>query len=135
MIHNFTSYFIGVLWVGQVLFILQYVSVKIAQNILRFTMIGLIAILAILQIFQGSMTGFAYEIAVLVLEAALVYLSYKDFRWLALAFFLHGTWDLMHVSQTVSIEKPLVVSQLCVPYDWIVAVYILVKLSAKNVKK
>jgi hypothetical protein len=121
-----TSYFIGALWSAQFLLALRFVENKMAKTLLVSTVYGVVALFVLTQIPNGLGMGLGLEIAMLLLQIGLIFLAQKqDFRYLALAFFVHGLWDLTHILQPTLIEKPIEFSQLCVPYDWLVAGYIL----------
>jgi hypothetical protein len=78
------------------------------------------------QIAEFDIKGIALESAMFLLQVGLTFGAKKyDFRFLALAFFIHGGWDLFHLFNQAVIHKPVLYSQICVPYDWLVAAYIL----------
>jgi hypothetical protein len=121
-----TTYFIGILWGTQFLFALHFVTNETAKKLLVATMYGVVVLFVLTQLFNGFGSGLLLEMAMLLLQIGLIFLAQKrDFRFLALAFLIHGLWDLTHILKPDLIIKPLEFSQLCVPYDWIVSGYIL----------
>jgi hypothetical protein len=123
---NVIGYSIGGLWVLQVLLILHYVPTNIAKKILLSTMWAVIFLFLVTQLIAFQWRGALWETAMLVLQLCFIGAAKRfDFRWLALAFFVHGSWDLWHLTHLDFIEKPAIYSQICVPYDWTVATYIL----------
>jgi hypothetical protein len=120
------GYFIGMLWALQVLLIIRLVLQSATKKILLSTMIFVVLLFLFGQIIQQDSHGILLESCVLIIELGLVFLAKKfDFRWLAIAFILHGCWDLMDILNTVNIEKTLLNSQICVPYDWMIGTFIL----------
>jgi hypothetical protein len=47
--------------------------------------------------------------------------------WLAVTFLAHGGWDLAYLVGMAPTSKPDWTAQFCVPYDWIVAAYLLTR--------
>jgi hypothetical protein len=124
--NNYIGYFIGILWATQVILIIRLIPQNAAKKILLATMIFVVLLFLFDQITRQDTHGILLESCVLGVELGLVFLASRfDFRWLALAFILHGCWDLMDILETISIEKPLINSQICVPYDWMIGIFIL----------
>jgi hypothetical protein len=77
---------------------------------------------------NGDLAGFWYELAVYGVVLALLIAS----RWLpaslAILYLAHGAWDLMHLTAAVTIDKPDWITQICVPFDWVVGIYVLSRL-------
>jgi hypothetical protein len=120
-----TGYIIGILWAIQFLFTLHLVKTEWAKKLLITTMWCVVAIFLLPQLINFSMQGILLESGIFTVQVVLILCAKKyDFRFLALAFFVHGCWDLAHLLNQQFIEKPLLFSQVCVPYDWAVAVYI-----------
>jgi hypothetical protein len=121
-----TGYLIGILWASQWLFALHFLSNGLSKKLLTTTMWCVVALFLVTQIIGQEINGILLESAMLLLQVALIFLSKKhDFRYLALAFFIHGSWDTFHILNQSLIHKPLIYSEICVPYDWIVTAYIL----------
>lgn len=79
----------------------------------------------------GDQFAIASELAAAVLFIALILLAWKVSPWfLPLVWFLHGAWDIAYLFGHVSVDKPRWVVELCVPYDWILAVYLLKRVPA-----
>jgi hypothetical protein len=120
------NYSIGILWAGQFLLTLNFVNSRLAKKLLISTMWFVIGLFLVTQIINQEPKGILLESGVFLLQIGLISLVKKfDFRLLALAFFIHGCWDLFHIFNQETIHKPLIYSQICVPYDWLVAGYIL----------
>lgn len=77
---------------------------------------------------QGDSLGLAWELAALVGLGALVLGSVRLPWLLVAAWFGHGLWDLLFLLGFTPVHKPVWVCQLCVPYDWILAAYVLYRL-------
>lgn len=75
---------------------------------------------------HGDWAAVGLEFAVLVVLLSLIFLSRLPglIFLLPVAWFLHGLWDLAYLMQLLPLDKPDWVVQLCVPYDWLVALYI-----------
>jgi hypothetical protein len=120
------GYIVGVLWAAQFLYVVNFVENSFAKKILTTTLWFVIGLFLFTQITKLAVNGVVLESGMFILQVGLLFLSKKyNFRFLALAFFIHGTWDLVHIYDQEFIHKPLIYSQVCVPYDWMVAVYIL----------
>jgi hypothetical protein len=120
------AYFIGVLWSAQYLSALHFVALNLAKKLLVVTMWFVVSIFLFTQIIGQEIQGILLESGVLIVQVGLIYAAKKyDFRFLALAFFLHGCWDFFHILNQETIHKPVIYSQICVPYDWLMAIYIL----------
>ena len=52
--------------------------------------------------------------------------------YLALGFFLHGFWDLVHHPRYLRSPGPAWYQPMCLAFDWVVAVFIALKLSATS---
>ena len=52
--------------------------------------------------------------------------------YLALGFFFHGFWDLAHHPRYLRSPGPAWYQPLCLSFDWVVAVFIALKLSATS---
>jgi hypothetical protein len=123
---EYMGYIIGVLWSSQFLLVLNYVKTGLAQKILISTMWFVVGIFVFIQLITLEIKGITLESVMFLLQIGLVFIAKKyDFRFLALAFFIHGSWDLFHIFNQNVINKPVIYSQICVPYDWLVAAYIL----------
>jgi hypothetical protein len=119
------AYLIGILWSAQYLSALHFVAPNLAKKLLVVTMWFVVSIFLFTQVIGQDMQGILLESGVLVVQVGLIYAAKKyDFRFLALAFFLHGCWDFFHIFNQETIHKPVIYSQICVPYDWLVAIYI-----------
>jgi hypothetical protein len=77
---------------------------------------------------QGDSVGFAWELTALVALGAVTLGSLRSPWLLVAAWFGHGLWDLLFLIGYAPVHKPLWVTQLCVPYDWILAAYIVSRL-------
>jgi hypothetical protein len=74
----------------------------------------------------------AHDTGTLLLEAAigapLFLLTFAGQWWslkfTAIAFLLHGTWDLAHVTLGMGAEAGVVFPVFCVAYDWVLAGYL-----------
>jgi hypothetical protein len=123
---GFDGYIVGILWAAQFLFAVNFVSNGLAKKLLISTMWFVVGLFLVNQITEFDIKGIALESAMFLLQVGLVFLAKKyDFRFLALAFFIHGCWDLFHLFNQAVIHKPVLYSQICVPYDWLVTAYIL----------
>jgi hypothetical protein len=73
---------------------------------------------------HGERVAVGYEFAVLVVLVSLILLSRLPglIFLLPIAWFSHGLWDLAHLMQLLPLDKPGWVVQLCVSYDWLVAI-------------
>ena len=72
-----------------------------------------------------NMQGIVYEFAAMVVFIILILLSRTvTAAFLPLVWFTHGAWDLTYLLGFVHVDKPAWVVQLCVPYDWLLAVYL-----------
>jgi hypothetical protein len=120
------GYIVGILWASQILFAVNFVSNEIAKKLLISTMWFVVALFLINQITELEISGITLESGMFLLQVGLIFIAKKfDFRFLALAFFIHGGWDIFHIFNQYFIHKPVLYSQICVPYDWLVAAYIL----------
>jgi hypothetical protein len=120
------GYIVGILWAAQFLFALNFVNNGLAKKLLISTMWFVVGLLLVNQIMELEIKGITLESAMFLLQAGLIFLAKKyDFRFLALAFFIHGGWDFFHLFNQDVIHKPVLYSEVCVPYDWLVAAYIL----------
>lgn len=82
---------------------------------------------------DGDLTGTLYELVALVVLLVAIFLSRKvGLTLLAAVYFAHGAWDLTHVLGLVPVDKPLWVTRLCVPYDWILAGYLVVRARSRK---
>ncbi|HBP18942.1 MAG TPA: hypothetical protein DEA08_14290 [Planctomycetes bacterium] len=81
-------------------------------------------------LFEGDSAGVRYELAALGAFFALLIASRWVAALLAVVFFLHGSWDLLHLTTAVAVEKPDWLARFCVPFDWIVAVYVFTRQEA-----
>ena len=79
---------------------------------------------------QGDLAGVAQEGLIMGILLVLAWFGRRSFLWLSVAFFGHGVWDLAYLIGFVPVDKPIWVIQLCVPYDWAVAGYLLTRLTA-----
>jgi hypothetical protein len=123
---EYNGYFIGILWSGQFLWTLNFVSNGLAKKILIATMWFVVGLFLFNQITEFNIKGITLESVMFLLQVGLIFMAKKfDFRLLALAFFIHGGWDIFHIFNQDFINKPVIFSQICVPYDWLVATYIL----------
>jgi hypothetical protein len=120
------GYIVGVLWAAQFLYVVNFVENTLAKKVMINTMWFVVGLFLLNQITELEVRGITLESAMFLLQVGLIFLSKKyNFRYLALAFFIHGLWDIIHLFDQEFIHKPLIYSQICVPYDWMVAVYIL----------
>jgi hypothetical protein len=120
------GYIVGILWASQILFAVNFVSNEVAKKLLISTMWFVVALFLINQITELEISGITLESGMFLLQVGLIFIAKKfDFRFLALAFFIHGGWDIFHIFNQYFIHKPVLYSQICVPYDWLVAAYIL----------
>ena len=79
---------------------------------------------------DGNTTGMLYELVALVLLVVLIILSSKVTPWLLpVVWFAHGSWDLLYLIGLIPVDKPLWVVQLCVPYDWLLSIYLFRRVS------
>jgi hypothetical protein len=123
---EYNGYFIGILWAAQFVFTLNFVSNSLAKKILVSTMWFVVGLFLFNQITEFNIKGITLESIMFLLQVGLIFMVKKfDFRLLALAFFIHGSWDIFHLFNQDFIQKPVIFSQICVPYDWLVAAYIL----------
>ena len=72
----------------------------------------------------GHRAGTVNEAAAGLVLIALIGLSLRWPMLLALTFFLHGAWDLGFLTGVIDSHKPHWLVELCVPYDWLVAAYL-----------
>jgi hypothetical protein len=120
------NYMIGVLWAAQFLYVVNFVENTLAKKVMINTMWFVVGLFLLNQITELEVRGITLESAMFLLQVGLIFLSKKyNFQYLALAFFIHGAWDLVHIFDQEFIHKPLIYSQVCVPYDWMVGAYIL----------
>jgi hypothetical protein len=123
---NYNGYLIGILWASQLLLVLNFVKNDLAKKLLISTMWFVVALFLFNQISEWNLKGVMLESTMFLLQIGLIFAAKKyNFRFLALAFFLHGGWDLAHIFNQDFIHKPVIYSQICVPYDWLVVAYIL----------
>ena len=74
---------------------------------------------------MGHRVAVMYEIGAIVVLGALTAASIRSSALLlGAAWFGHGLWDLLHIVGASATDKPLWVTQVCVPYDWIGAAWI-----------
>ena len=78
---------------------------------------------------QADLAGAIWEGLAMAILLALAWFGRRSPVWLAVAFFGHGAWDLAYLIGLVPVDKPVWVIQLCVPYDWVVASYLLSRLA------
>ena len=62
--------------------------------------------------------------AMIVMVVAIIASSLWHPVFLPIAFFLHGSWDLVYLIDMVHSVKLDWLVELCVPYDWMVAAYL-----------
>jgi hypothetical protein len=125
---GFDGYIVGTLWAAQFLYAVNFLSNGLAKKLLVITMWFVVGLFLINQITELEIRGISLESGMFLLQVGLIFIAKKyDFRFLALAFFIHGGWDIFHLFNQNFIHKPVLYSQICVPYDWLVATYILWK--------
>jgi hypothetical protein len=123
---DFKGYIVGILWAFQFLLTLNFVSSGLAKKLLISTVWFVVGLFLINQITELEIRGITLESGMFLLQVGLIFIAKKyDFRFLALAFFIHGGWDIFHLFNQSFIHKTVLYSQICVPYDWLVAAYIL----------
>ena len=75
---------------------------------------------------QVNLKGVIYELSALMVFVILIGLSKTvSVILLPLVWFAHGAWDLAFLLGFVPVDKPYWVVQLCLPYDWLLAAYLL----------
>jgi hypothetical protein len=74
----------------------------------------------------GDLPAAGYEALVLLalLGGIAVSWRWKSGSTLALVYFAHGAWDLVHLFGGLSAANPAWIHQICVPFDWILGCYI-----------
>ena len=78
---------------------------------------------------QGDANGTAHELVAMAAFLLGIFLSWKwHAAFLPLTFLAHGCWDLAYMASAVHSVKPMWLVELCVPYDWLVALYLLSRL-------
>ncbi len=77
---------------------------------------------------QGDPIGLAWELAAIVGLGALLLLSFEHVVLLPVVWFGHGLWDLAFLVGGTPIDKPTWVCELCVPFDWLIAAYLVTRL-------
>ncbi len=68
------------------------------------------------------------EMSFFLVGAALSFLGlWVSPAWLAVGWFAHGTWDLLHhpATKVIQTEVPVWYAAGCAAYDWIIAAFIL----------
>ena len=50
--------------------------------------------------------------------------QWSSLRFTAVAFLLHGAWDLLHVTKGMGASAGTVFPVVCVAYDWVIAGYL-----------
>ena len=81
---------------------------------------------------DGNWEGAVYELAALTVFVVLILVSWKRVEVLPVVWFLHGAWDLASLLGLVPVDKPLWMVQFCVPYDWLLAAYLITQVSSWN---
>ena len=77
---------------------------------------------------QGDMHGTVYELLAMAVFLLGILLGWKwNPVFLPLTFLAHGSWDLAYLTGVAHSVKPSWIVELCVPYDWLVAVYLLTR--------
>jgi hypothetical protein len=89
---------------------------------------------------DGDLIGFTYEAIALIFFLVLIALGkHLALLCLPVVWIAHGAWDLAYLLGHVPVDKPDWVVQLCVPYDWLLAGYIISRLptwaSERNLSK
>jgi hypothetical protein len=117
--------------------ILGGVTLLIPSLLARDTAFGLLAILLgmIASVYlgyalnDGRLRAFAVEYVGMVVFAALatIALARHSAVLLALGYLAHGLWDLLHHRRNVDTRMPWWYVPLCLGYDTVVAVYVLVR--------
>ena len=75
---------------------------------------------------RGHWPGVLHEGVAMALFLVGIGLSrWWDPAMLALTFFVHGAWDLAWLVGTIDSIKPNWLTEFCVPYDWVLAAYLL----------
>ena len=78
----------------------------------------------------GDWPAFLWELAALIVFVLLIFLSRSwTVAFLPVVWFAHGAWDLAYLVGAVPVDKPDWVVKLCVPYDWLLALYLLGRVS------
>jgi hypothetical protein len=123
--NGFDGFIVGVLWALQFLGLVHLLSGTLAKKVLISTMWFVVGLFLVNQLMEIDFRGILLEGVMFSLQVALIFFAKRyDFRFLALAFFVHGSWDLFHLFNPDFIHKSVLFSQICVPYDWSVAAYI-----------
>ena len=73
------------------------------------------------------------DVRVLVLESAIAVVLFnvalaglwRSLTFTALAFFLHGCWDLLHSWKAMGANAGQSFPVLCIAYDWVIAAFVL----------
>ncbi len=72
----------------------------------------------------GDLAGVWYELGAMLVFALMLLGTRVSMGLLAATYFVHGLWDLAFLVGLVPVDKPTWVTELCVPYDWLLAAYI-----------
>jgi hypothetical protein len=80
----------------------------------------------------GDTRGIAAEVVVIVVLGALLAWSWlrRSALLLALVYIAHGASDVAHLIGDVSPANPAWIHQFCVPFDWLLGAYVLVRRSS-----
>lgn len=77
---------------------------------------------------NGNTEGIIYELVALIVFVALIVMSQLATTiLLPVVWFAHGAWDLAYLLELVPVDKPAWVVQLCIPYDWLLAGYLFLR--------
>lgn len=100
-----------------------------AWNLLSWLMAIVVAGFVAFPIERGNVTSLAYEAGLLVVLEILLIVGWRWRSWslVALVYFVHGLSDLVHLTDIVPMESPRWVHEMCVPFDWILAGWIVVR--------
>jgi hypothetical protein len=119
----------GVIFAGATLIIPSLLSADTAFGLLAI-LLGMIASVYLgYALADGHLRAFQVEYVGMVVFAALatIALVRDSAVLLALGYFGHGLWDLLHHRRGVEVRMPWWYVPLCLSYDAVVAIYVLVR--------
>ena len=124
-----TAYGLGALLAAAMIDATRQMPGRGAWNLLSWFMATVVAGFVAFPIARGNVTSLAYEAVLLVVLEILLIVGWRWRSWslVALVYFVHGLSDLGHLTGLVPMESPRWIHEMCVPFDSILAGWIVVR--------
>ncbi len=128
MYEDAVAYLLGVFFAWVTILAARPMRARAAHRFFTVVMVAVALLFVGFPAEQGHQAGVIAEAAAMVGFLFLAGLGMVVHPvWLSVAFFVHGGWDLAYLLGWVPTHKPDWTVQFCVPYDWLVAAYLLTR--------